>query len=467
MSLTPNSSHTRKDVHTWMTGIAAKTGACALLLLVWLGCLALYASPSAHAEGPGLLIAAHEHAQQGTAGSDSALLKENIEAGVMYAVRIVYYMALLFAAGMMLLRLMIPQGDRGAVQRRWLDKWSGTAVKTLLAVSILYVFMQAARVVRELGGGGDLWLRVFTETASGQLWLALIVLSLLGTAAVKLPDVGKAAWALLLLATESFGGHAAASEQATLSILSDFVHLACAALWAGGVILLLLFWRVDRKEAGRFAERFSSVAWLAIVILTLSGVVMTWTLIPSWLYLLYTDWGLWLLAKTSLVIGVAAVGAVLRYRAKRRELPRGVWLKLDGLLMALIIGIAAIFTAISPMPDGKPLNHHQMGENLHYTLKVSPNAPGPNDASLTVWLPEDAGEPQTVALSLRYENKPAIEVTLERSETEGGIAFPGFNEYRFRAEGVVLPRPGNWTAVITITQASGETLEREFPFATH
>ncbi|MFF2888946.1 copper resistance D family protein [Paenibacillus sp. NPDC057967] len=464
MSFSSNSSHTRKGFYNRITGIAVRRGAGTILLLAVLACLLVYASPSVYAEGQDMWAASHDHAQSGASGPEGALLKEKVEDGVMYAARIVYYLALLFTSGLMLLRFLIPKGGNGAEQRSWLDKWSGAAIKTLLVASILYVFIHAARVVGNLGGGGDLWLRVFTETASGQLWLALIALAALGFAALKLPDIGKAVWAVLLLLTESFGGHPAASEQMVMSVLSDFVHLVCAALWAGGVMLLLLFWRADRKEAGRFAERFSSVAWMTIVILVVSGVLMTWTLIPSWLYLIYTDWGLWLLAKTGLVIGVTGVGAVLRYRARRRELPRGIWLKMDGLLMALIVGIAAIFTVISPMPDGKSLNYHQMGEDLHYTLKVSPNAPGPNDASLTIWLPEDTGEPQAVMLSLRNESKRVIDVALERSDSEGGIAFPGFHEFRYKAEDVVLPRPGIWTAVITVTQASGETLEREFAF---
>jgi len=437
-----------------------------LLAVAVLTGLLLYESPHAYAEAQGMWLAAHEHGQAGASGTDGAL-KDIVEAGVMYAARIFYYLALMFAAGIMLLRLLIPKDGSGAEQRSWLDKWSGPAMKALLVAVILYVFIHAARVVGELGGGGELWLRVFTDTTAGQLWLALIVLSVLGFSALKLPDPGKTLWAVLLLLTESLGGHAAAAEQAVVSVLSDFVHLVCAAVWAGGVMLLLLFWRADRKEVGRFAERFSAVAWLTIVILTVSGLLMTWTLIPSWLYLIYTDWGLWLLAKTVLVIGVTAIGAALRYRARRRELPRSIWLKLDGLLMVFIVAIAAIFTVISPMPDGKPLNYHQMGEELHYTLKLSPNAPGPNEASLTVWLPEEEGEPESVSLSLRYADKPAIGIALEASDSVGGIAFPGFGEFRYKAEDVVLPRPGNWTAVITVTQASGEKLEREFSFASN
>lgn len=442
-------------------------GASSVLLLVVLASVFLYTSSDVYAEGQGgMLFVAHDHAPSGALDSDGALLKEKLADWLMYAVRIAYYMALLFASGMMLLRLAVPRGEKGTAQRTLMNQWIGLAVKGLFVATLIYVFIHATRLASGIGGG-EMIVRVFTETTSGQLWLALIVLSALGLIVAKLPDIGKAVWAILLLAIESFGGHAAASEQAAISILSDFVHLICAALWAGGVMLLLLFWRKDRKEAGRFAERFSSIAWLTIIILILSGILMTWTIIPSWLYLIYTDWGQWLLVKSGLVVGVAAIGAVLRARVRRRELPRGIWIKLDGLLMALIVGIAAIFTVISPMPDGKTLNYHQMGEELHYTLKLSPNAPGPNDASLTVWLPEDEGAPQAIKLILRNMSKPgspAIDVPLTLVEGGGGIAFPGFNEYQYKAEEVLLPRPGNWMAVITITQASGEQLERELEF---
>src|SRR5690606_18912928 len=150
-----------------------------------------------------------------------------------------------------------------------------------------------------------------------------------------------------------------------------------------------LFWRADRKEAGRFAERFTSIALISIIILTISGIVMTWLLLPSWLYLLYTAWGKWLLVKAALVLIVIVLGVFLRKRAKRGELPRGTLLKLDGLLMAAIIVIVSIFTYISPEPGNAPLNFHEMGDELHYTLAISPNGPGPNRVSLKVWLPTE------------------------------------------------------------------------------
>lgn len=386
-----------------------------------------------------------------------------------FVVRILYYLMLLAISGAMLLPLMLPREATQDSLRKLLLKWNGYGMRCLLLAVLLFVFVHANRTMSELGGAGEEWIRLFTETATGQAWLALLVWSLLGFIVIKGNDTVKMIWALLLLAVESFEGHAAATDYATSAIVSDFIHLACASVWVGGVLLLLLFWKADREEAGRFAERFASIAWITIAAATISGIVMTWLIIPSWLYLLYTDWGNWLIAKAIIVVLVFVLGTMLRARAKRQELQRGVLLKLDGLLMICIIITAGVFTYLSPTPDSEPFSHHQMGEDFHYTLAISPNAPGPNDVQLTVWLPENSGAPAELALSLISVDKPennSIDIRLEPAETdEEDFGFPGFTRYQYAASDIVLPRPGEWTAKLVITEANGEKLEREVTFS--
>lgn len=391
-----------------------------------------------------------------------------MDTALFYVIRMVYYFMLLSASGVMLLMFVIPGGLSGDSTRKLMLKWNGYGMRGLLIAVLLFVFIHANWTMSELGGGGEEWLKLFTETSTGQAWLALIILSLLGFIVMKLNDTIRIIWALLLLAVESFEGHAAASDYATSAIVSDFIHLAGASVWVGGVLLLLLIWKTDPEDAGRFAERFASIAWLSIAILTVSGIVMTWLLIPSWLYLLYTDWGNWLIVKAVFVLLVIALGSMLRARAKRRELQRGALLKLDGILMSCIIAAAGVFTYLSPMPDSEPLNHHEMGENFHYTLAISPNAPGPNVVELTIWLPEGSGEPTDLTLTVVPANKPGkkeIDIQLESSEVKEDFGFPGFTQYQFIASDIVLPRPGEWTAKFIITDANGEKLEREVTFS--
>lgn len=437
-----------------------------LALFLLLGIASLFVClGAAEAGGLDAVYAAHEHASTGT-GQES--MKDSIKNVLLIAVKIAYYAVLLLTAGAMLLQGLIPEAEQGEGQRALLRKWSGSFIKGLFVAVLLYVFIHSNHMVSELKGGGHEWLRLFADTTSGQTWLALILLTALGFAVIRLNDRAKAIWAVMLLAAEGFGGHVAAVDQSAAAIIFDFIHLACAAVWAGGVMLLLLFWRADRKEAGRFAERFAGIAWMTIATLAASGIVMTCFLIPTPLYLIYTDWGKLLLAKTAFVLLVIALGASLRARAKRKELPRGLMLKLDGLLMAAIVVIAGIFTSISPMPDGESFNQHQMGDELHYTLGLSPNAPGPNEVTLSIWLPEDKGEPQEVSLTIVSADKPGKEplaVPLAPAVREEGFAFPGYLAYQYGAEGVKLPHPGEWTAKLEIIEADGTKLAREIAFS--
>lgn len=436
------------------------------LFLPVLAAYLFFGSPN-EADAAEAIYSAHEHHSTGGALEDGLSIGKAVGNTLFYTVRSLYYFMLLLAAGMMLLHLAIPASSKGDGQRALLNKYSGAAMRGLLLTTLLFVFLHANKMINDLGGSGENWIRLFTETSAGRSWLMLVVLALIGFAVLKLPDLVKAIWALLLLAAESFNGHVAASEHASTAIILDYIHLVCSAIWAGGVMLLLLFWRSDRKEAGRFAERFASIAWMTIVALVASGVAMTWLLLPSWLYLIYTDWGIWLLAKALILSLVVVTGAALRYRARRKEMPRGALLKLDGWLMAAIVVIASIFTYISPQPDSSPLIHHQMGEDLHYTMKLSPNAPGPNEVSLTVWLPENSGEPRSIQLSVMSIDRPErkeLHIPLVQIKSEGGIAFPGFDEYRFTGDELTLPHRGEWKAKLVMIDGLGAELVREIDF---
>jgi copper transport protein len=108
-----------------------------------------------------------------------------------------------------------------------------------------------------------------------------------------------------------------------------------------------------------------------------------------------------------------------------------------------------------------------MGEDMHLTLRISPNAPGDNTFIVKVWLPEPVGEPKSVALRLRSEDRPdagPIDVPLERYEDTEIDNFTGFVKATYRAEGPYLPFPGRWTAEIRVTDAKdNEKVHRE-PF---
>ncbi|MCA0758047.1 copper resistance protein CopC [Paenibacillus sp. N4] len=439
----------------------ALAAACLMLLPADASAQTYAAVKEAAAFDPHEQVGHHQHqAGQGDGGVTAAQ-------ALLFAVRAAYYILLILVSGLMLWTAVLPE-DKGGSARRLAGGWGLPAMRALLLVVLLYVFVHMESLMQGFDGNrGEEWLRLLAETTTGRSWLATGLLALLGFAVLRLPDPLKAVWALLLLASESFNGHVNALPSNTLAILLDFIHLACAALWAGGITLLLLYWRTERQEAGRFAERFAGIAWITIVLLTVSGIVMTALLLPSWLYLIYSGWGMLLLAKAVLLLLAAGTGFFLHRLARRGELPKGKLLKLDGVIMTAVLILAGFLTYVSPVPHTEPLNYHKMGEKLHYTLDINPNGPGPNQVKLKVWLPEQLDSPASVSLLLRPARDPergAVEVPLRSDRADEDQAFPGFKQTDYNADNVVLASRGEWTAELVITDKAGGVTTQMIPF---
>lgn len=380
---------------------------------------------------------------------------------ILYAIRIAYYAALMLASGLLLWSAIAKKENQslGRIRR----KWELPAARGLLVVVLLFVFIQATEMMK--GYPTSEYAKLFGETAVGRGWLLLVVLAAALFPVLKLGSAVRAIWAVVILGVESWSGHAVVYAPKFVSVLLDFIHLAGAALWAGGLVLLFAVWKFDRKEAGRFAEQFSRMALLSIAVMTVSGVAMTLIFLPSLDYLLYTPWGKMLIAKTAVVVLVLIVGALLRFRVRKGQLPPIALLRVDLGLMALIIAIVGIFTYITPLPANEPILYHKMGEEQHLTLRISPNKPGAdNTFKLRVWLPNDVGPAKSVKLRLVSLDRPelgAIDVPLAPSTDEDTSEFTGFIGESLEAEGPFLPFAGKWQAEMrVITQKDDEYVER-------
>lgn len=400
------------------------------------------------------------HKQLGHTGHGSATEVTASEL-LLYLSRGLYYAALLLSAGLLLWFGLLRA--KTELQRSQFDKWGLLTMRALLLTSMLYVFVHTRELME--GQPSPDWLRLFTRTEIGISWLMLLALALLGFLVLKSGAVWRALWAAAVLVLESLSGHAAAYEPKWYSVLLDNVHLFASAIWAGGLAFLLVLWREERKDAGRFAEVFSRAAWISIVVLTISGVLSTLLFLPDFSYLFYTSWGVLLVIKTVLVLLVIVTGALLRLRVRRGDLPHSGLLKLDVGLMAAIVLVVGIFTYISPLPANEPFSKHLMGTDKHITLRITPNVPGENKVIVKVWLPEQSGAPKRVKLLLRSIDKPelgALEVPIEAYDDEEIDTFDGYIKATYRAEGPFIPFPGQWKAEIRIlTQQDDELVHTE------
>jgi len=397
------------------------------------------------------------HSQLGHAGHGAgAATQLSVREFLLYAVRVFYFGALLLAAGWFVWSAWAPKRSASfdAGFRDWCGRWGLRVSRAFLLAGLLYVFFHTV----ELMEGEPLaeWGRLFIETNVGRAWGVMLVLALIGPLVRTASRAVGLLWAGAALLGESFSGHAAAYEPAWLTIGLDFVHLLGAAIWAGGLAMLAGLWAKDRKEAARFAAIFSGPALWSMIALAASGLVSVWIFLPGPEYLFYTSWGILLLAKTGLAALAVLAGGLIRLRMRRGGMPQGALVKADAAVMAAIVVIVGLFTYISPLPANEPLSYHKMGEDMHLTLRITPNVPGDNTFIVKVWLPEPNGEPKSVVLRLRSEDRPdagPIDVPLEPYEDAEIDNFSGFVKSTWRAEGPYLPFAGRWTAEIRVVDA--------------
>lgn len=409
----------------------------------------------------------HNHAGHSSSMETNMNKAITVSEAVFYTVRILYYVSFMLTVGFMLWSIMLEK-ESTDTQRLLVNKWSHLALRTFLIAVLLFVFFHSNSLLKSGESRSfDLWIDLLTKTELGYTWLGLIALSLLGFIVLKLHGFVKMLWVLLLAVDESFNGHVSMLSSRIIAIILDAIHLIAAAALSGGLVLLLLFWLADRKESGRFAERYTRVTFLLLVIITVSGIGMSVILLPSRTYLIYTSWGIMLIVNALLTLLVGGVGLLLRARAKRHELPNGNMLKLNVALVCIILVIVGVITNSKPIPHMDPFSYHRMGNSLHFTLYITPNGPGPNQVKLRVWLPEQLGAPAEVNLELREDAHPLrtpIVVPLQSDFSRDELSFPGFTETGYIAAKVELSSRGAWTAALTIIDQSGAEMRQSIPF---
>lgn len=131
--------------------------------------------------------------------------------------------------------------------------------------------------------------------------------------------VGFAAGVSGIVGSYSFDGHTVTAGHRLVTSIVDFVHVLASGVWAGGVAafagVLWIRHRRGRSLGGLgLALRFSVVAAVATAVAGAGGTVLAVTILDSLDALWLTGWGQILIAKTSIVLAVAGVGAYNHYR---------------------------------------------------------------------------------------------------------------------------------------------------------
>jgi copper transport protein len=142
---------------------------------------------------------------------------------------------------------------------------------------------------------------------------------------------------LVLLVAPTLAGHALDPHRLrALVALADFAHVLAAAVWIGGLVLLVA---VRSPQAGR---RFRPVAVGSVAVLGLAAIPRAIAAFPSFHSVVDTSYGRAVLVKTGLLAVVLMAGW-----ANRQRLGRAGFVG-ELVVLAVVVGTVAVLTDLRP-----------------------------------------------------------------------------------------------------------------------
>lgn len=312
-------------------------------------------------------------------------------------------------------------------------------------------------------------LQTLLQTRNGWLWGVRVLLGGLTALLLHAWD-RKSGWGALapaagLLVTLSLQSHAMAAGGA-LDVLLDWVHLAAAALWAGGLagFALVMLPALRRSDPPDKAEqvrgavrRFTRLATLSVILLILTGLFAALRHIPSLEALTTTGYGRILLIKLALIVPLLALGAL----HWRREGGGRFRLTVGGelLLMCAVFAAAGLLSTHAPATAELaarqgPVAQSARENGFQIDLQVDPARPGTNEATVTVKRPD--GSPETGAsLVLRVIS---LEMDMGTLTLDGVEGQPGV----YVVQDVLLGMDGDWEFTVSFLTGDGREVRRAF-----
>ena len=419
-------------------------------------------------------------------------LSETAATPGLIALRWLVFISALAAIGLLVLRAMIAR-PLMAERPRALAVAFWVTIAVALVATPLYVLDATAQFsLRSVWDVGSL-IPLMRQSAFGRGYLRFeLLLALLAVAGgialwvdrgasrlrsiaelVALAGAGLAAGAVLLL--PGTVGHAAQTTPRSLAVALDWLHLAAAAVWVGGLIGLLVLWRsvpAVRRTAALVVcvPRFSNVAFASVTLLLASGVVASVLHLPTLASLWSTAYGQAILVKAGILAAALVLAAfnLLRTRPAllRPEPPPSAAVLLrrlvavETLLVAAAVAVAAVLSSLPPPPKAiagvaAPSAHTGPGpvsvtlarNGYTFRVRISPNrAAVPNDFTAEV---TRSGRPVRGAdVTLRFD---MLDMEMQSLEYRLPEVRPGLYE---RSE-PTLVMVGRWGLTLTVTPPRG------------
>lgn len=291
-----------------------------------------------------------------------------------------------------------------------------------------------------------------TPIGRALLWRGV---ALVAAAVLRTRKVLAAIACLGALAVHVAAGHAAGLHGwRWASVATHWAHAAAAMVWIGGLVALLLAVRGAPSEAkAAMVRRFSTVAAGALLVVVATGTAAGVRQVRSWDALADTSYGRALAVKVALLLAVAALAAVNRWRNVRRAAGELRGLRrvstTEAALASIALAAAAVLAGLSPpvaaLGAPKPLSvtGTDAATTLTARLTTLTDAAGANRFTLRL-TDRDDGRPVDAAhvrLDFRSLDDPSVSPTalVLRRESPG----------RYVGKGNNLSVEGRWSVIVT------------------
>ncbi|MEO9137819.1 MAG: copper resistance protein CopC [Jatrophihabitans sp.] len=306
----------------------------------------------------------------------------------------------------------------------------------------------------------------------------LVLLAVLGLVFARSlrPDASRNRWegvvALLgigLAASFSSIGHPGTTAPTGLSIPVDLAHLLAMSVWVGGLIMLVgaVLPRREPSELSAVVPVFSTVAFVAIVVLAVTGTYSAWRGIGTVDAILTTTYGLLVIGKVVLFIALLALANLSRKTVRRalshpvatERLRRSVYV--ESLAALVVLALTAVLVAEPRGNEALAAQYRQpisasatLGAGRMLTVTSDPGTHG--EVNLTVDV--SAGPTPTSitagATQIDKEIGP-VPVTLTRA---GGRTFSG---------SAPLTVAGRWRISVVVTTSEFDAVTADVTLDLH
>ncbi len=235
-----------------------------------------------------------------------------------------------WAFARLVLKPLLPQGDSSAKLIASSLRWLYLGAFTLAASHAVALLAKAWILMETLG---HLPLAAYLGTTQFQAGFARMLLALgLGIAGRNLlrhpSDSSPWRWTLGLMAAVTVCGawltHAVGRfENREILMLLTLIHQLSGALWFGGVVQLIVFWRTARRQPQlgslwpNIVSRFSFLGIIAVAAILFTGLPLALNYVEDFSALVGTGYGSLLLTKVAL-LAVALGFARINYLAGKR-----------------------------------------------------------------------------------------------------------------------------------------------------